>query len=193
MSVNYTQTRVTNHPMFPFIGLTTADWQPIAPLTGTTPDGVAYNIPLFLPDADKVAAIGGGRLLTNFDDYATTFNGLEVSLNKRMSNRWMVRLAGAYNNPQEHYDMAVPVNENGNPTRTDTFPLIRRRTVGAAQRRQRIGRRVRQPALELQRQRRLSAAVGHGSGRQPVRQAGHAVSVLPQRGARSRRHASASC
>lgn len=123
LSVNYTQTRVTNHPMFPFIGVTTANWEAIAPLTGTTPDGVAFNVPLFQPNAALVAANGGGRLLTNFDDYATTFQGVELSLTKRMSNRWMARVAGAWNNPQEHYDMAVPVNENGNPTVSDTFPL----------------------------------------------------------------------
>jgi hypothetical protein len=122
ISVNYTQTRVTNHPMFPFIGLTTSDWAPAAPLTGTV-DGISYNIPQFIPDANKVAANGGGRFLTNFDDYATTFNGIEMSLTKRMSNRWMARVAGSWNNPQEHYDMAVPVNENGNPTVSDTFPL----------------------------------------------------------------------
>jgi len=123
LSVNYTQTRVTNHPMFPFIGVETANWESIAPLTGTTSDGVVYNIPLFQPNAALVAANGGGRFLTNFDDYATTFNGVEMSLTKRMSNRWMARVAGAWNNPQEHYDMAVPVNENGNPTVSDTFPL----------------------------------------------------------------------
>jgi hypothetical protein len=124
LAVNYTQTRVTNHPMFPFIDVTTADWEPIAPLAGSTPDGVAFNVPLFQPNAAKVAANGGGRFLTNFDDYATTFQGVELSLTKRMSNRWMARVAGAWNNPQEHYDMAVPVSENGSPTRSDTFPLI---------------------------------------------------------------------
>ena len=123
LSVNYTQTRVTNHPMFPFIDVTTADWEAIAPLVGTTSDGVAYNIPLFQPNAAKVAANGGGRFLTNFDDYATTFQGVEMSLTKRMSSRWMARVAGAWNNPQEHYDMAVAVNETGNPTVSDTFPL----------------------------------------------------------------------
>jgi hypothetical protein len=95
----------------------------MAPLTGTTSDGVAYNVPLFQPNPALVAANGGGRFLTNFDDYATTFQGVEMSLTKRMSNRWMARVAGAWNNPQEHYDMAVPVNENGNPTISDTFPL----------------------------------------------------------------------
>jgi hypothetical protein len=85
---------------------------------------VAYNIPLFIPDATKVAATGGGRYLTNYEGYYTTFNGIELALTKRMSDRWMMRLATAWNNPKEHYDMDVPVDQSGNPTRTDTFPLI---------------------------------------------------------------------
>ena len=124
MQVNYTYGRVTNHPMFPFIGVATSDWQSIAPLTGSLPDGTAYNIPLFQPNPTIVANNGGGRILTNFDDYFTKFNGIELSINKRMSNRWQMRLATAYNNPTEGYDDIVPVSENGNPTRSDIFPLV---------------------------------------------------------------------
>jgi hypothetical protein len=40
-----------------------------------------------------------------------------------MSNRWQMRLATAYNNPTEGYDDIVPVSENGNPGRSDLFPL----------------------------------------------------------------------
>jgi hypothetical protein len=130
LQVNYTYSHVTDHPTAvnnssegPFIGLTTADWLPAGTLTGTTPDGIAYNIPLFAPDAAKVAAVGGGRLLTNYEGYTTSFNGLEVSVTKRMSNRWMMRLAAAYNDATEDYDMAIPVNLSGNPTITDTWPL----------------------------------------------------------------------
>ena len=123
VAVNYTHGHVSEHPMFPFIGLTTADWAPSGTATGTTPDGVQYSVPLFIPNADKVAAAGGGRILTNFDGYHTEFNGLEVSMTKRMSDRWMARLALSYNNPTESYD-GTPVSENGNPTRTDIFPLI---------------------------------------------------------------------
>jgi hypothetical protein len=120
---NYTYSKVTDHPMFPFIGVSTADWQALPNLVGTTPDGISYNIPLFQPNPTIVAANGGGRILTNFDGYFTTFNGIEVSLNKRMSNRWQMRLAAAWNNPREHYDDIVPVSENGSPTRSDIFPL----------------------------------------------------------------------
>ncbi len=111
-------------PDVPFIGITTADWAQFGTLAGTTPDGVAYNLPLFQPDGAIVGANGGGRFLTNFDGYYTMFNGIELSMTKRMSNRWQMRLATAWNNPTEGYDDGmVPVSENGNPTRSDIFPL----------------------------------------------------------------------
>jgi hypothetical protein len=131
MQVNYTYGKVSDVPTAtnntsegPFIGLTTADWLPTDPLVGTTPDGVSYTIPLYIPDAAKVEATGGGRYLTNYEGYSTSFNGIEFALNKRMSNGWMMRLAAAWNNPQEDYDMDVAVDQSGNPTRTDTFPLM---------------------------------------------------------------------
>ena len=72
-----------------------------------------------------MAAVGGGRLLTNFDGYSTTFNGIEVSMNKRMSNRWMMRLAGGVQQPDRSTTTwRSRSTENGNPTRSDIFPLI---------------------------------------------------------------------
>ena len=81
-------------------------------------------------------------------------------MNKRMSNRWQMRLAAAFNNPTEDYDQNLPVTENGNPTRTDIFPLITGGQLAPRSARQRLRRRVRQPALELQCERRLPAAAG---------------------------------
>ena len=49
--------------------------------------------------ARSSAANGGGRLLTNFDGYYTKFNGIELSMNKRMSNRWQMRLADRLQQP----------------------------------------------------------------------------------------------
>lgn len=121
---NYTYGRTTNHPYTPFIGLTSADFTAGTPLTGTLPSGQAYSIATFIPDANKVAAVGGGRIYTNFPGYATTFNGLEFALHKRMSNHWLMRLAAAWNNPQEHYDANPAVTDIGNPTRLDTNPLV---------------------------------------------------------------------
>ena len=72
--------------------------------------------------------------------------------------------------------MAVPVSETGVKTRSDTFPLISGGTWARAAPAGGFWRRVHRPALELQRQRRLSGGVGYRTGGQPVRQAGHAVS-----------------
>jgi hypothetical protein len=123
LQVNYSWNRTTNHPYTPFIGLTAADYTLGTPLTGTLQDGTTYNIPTYIPDANKVAAVGGGRLYTNYPDYATKFNGIEFAVNKRMSNRWMMRLGASYSNPTEDYGANPPINENGNPTSIDTTPL----------------------------------------------------------------------
>jgi TonB-dependent Receptor Plug Domain len=124
VQVNYTYGRTTNHPYTPFIGLTSADYAPGTPLTGTLPDGSSYNIPTWIPNADKVAAVGGGRLYTNYEGYASKFSGVEFALNKRMSNKWMMRLAAAFNNATEDYEQNPPITDIGNPTRLDTNPLI---------------------------------------------------------------------
>jgi hypothetical protein len=128
ISASYTYTRTTdvngNFTNFytPWIGLTPADYAPGAHLTGTLPDGSAYDIPTFIPDEDKVSAVNFGTLLTNYPGYRSYYNGVECTLTKRLSNKWMARVGGAWNAPNEHYD--VPVNEQGNPTRTDTTPLV---------------------------------------------------------------------
>ncbi len=123
LQVNYTWSYTYNFPQNPFIGITSADFSAGPTVTGTLPGGGAYSIPTFIPDATKVAAVGGGRLLTNWDDYHTTFNGIEVSVNKRMSNRWMMRLGTAWNNPREWYDMSPKVGFIGNRSPIDEWPL----------------------------------------------------------------------
>ena len=129
ISASYTYTRTsdvngnfTNY-YTPWIGLTTADYTASTTrLTGTLPDGSTYDVPTFIPDANKVGAVNFGTLLTNYPGYYSYYNGVEFTMTKRLSNRWMARAGGAWNAPREHYDVAV--NEQGNPTRTDTTPLV---------------------------------------------------------------------
>jgi hypothetical protein len=55
--------------------------------------------------------------------YYTYYNGLEMQVVKRMSNRWMARVGLAFNSADEHYDVLVNPNANGNITPTDTAAL----------------------------------------------------------------------
>lgn len=120
---SYSFARTTNFNYNPFVGLTPADYAPAANVTGTIPGGSSYSLPLFIPDNVKVTANGGGRLLTNWDDYYTTAQSIEATLTKRMSNKWMMRMAASYTIPREYYDMSPPVNFLGNPTNRDQEPL----------------------------------------------------------------------
>ncbi len=71
----------------------------------------------------KIAANGNGRILTNYDGYSSRYHGLELSLVKRMSDRWMARVGAAWNNATEHYSTNPPLDSLGNPTPLDTEPL----------------------------------------------------------------------
>ncbi|PYP98987.1 MAG: hypothetical protein DMF82_26050, partial [Acidobacteria bacterium] len=82
---------------YSWIGVNRADYHQGAPVTlkGFT------AIPWMLDD-NGVNNATGGLLLTNRPDYHRTFNGLEFSLVKRLSNKWMARAAFSYNDWKEY-------------------------------------------------------------------------------------------
>jgi len=80
--------------------------------------------PDLIPNAAKVAAGGNGFVTTNIPGYSTNFNGLELGLVKRLSNKWMSRVSFAWNNARDNYDSAAGIYDtNGNPTPTLSEPL----------------------------------------------------------------------
>jgi hypothetical protein len=105
----------------------------------TRGDSVAaggYTVLGYQPDPTLVDAGGSGRILTNQPGYAQRFNGFEATLTKRLSGRWMGRMAFSYNLFKQSYDTAIPVqggagvqgragpgNADGNPTPTDLNSL----------------------------------------------------------------------
>jgi hypothetical protein len=111
--------------------MSAANYSPGTVVTGTTPSGTPYSIQTFIPNAAAVAAGRNGRFLTNSDDYSQRFSGVELAATKRLSNKWMLRIAAGYNNHQEFYDAATPVVIDpegagiaaGNPTRLDNGVL----------------------------------------------------------------------
>ncbi len=109
----FTFRRTTDWPTWkPRIGLTSADY---TVASRQTAQGMSTTF--YAPNGDKVDASGGGRMLTNRPDYHSTYSGLELSLNKRLSNKWMARVAFSYNNWVEYLDGPGAVQ---NPTRTDS-------------------------------------------------------------------------
>lgn len=130
VQANYTYTRTSNfngnftNYYTPWVGLTAADYLPGALLSGTIPGtDQSYSVQTYIPDPAKVKANGNSRMLTNQPGYYSYYHGVEVSVVKRMSNRWMMRVGAAYNDAKENYD-STPLNDAGNPTRTDLNPLI---------------------------------------------------------------------
>ena len=127
VQVNYSLTRTHNFAgsstYNPWIGLTIADYTAGPVVTGTLPDGQQYSVQVWTPDSAKITANGNGRLLTNYEGYSSRYNGLEVSVVKRMSGRWMARVGAAWNHATEHHSTDRPRNSLGNPTRLDTEPL----------------------------------------------------------------------
>jgi len=130
VNVNYSYTRTTDlfgnftGRITPRVGVTLADYAPGSGFSGTLPDGTPYNVATFIPNAAKVTAGGNGFATTNIPDYATDYHGLELSLVKRLSNRWMARAAFSWNNAREHFGSAAAIYDtNGNPTPTLSEPL----------------------------------------------------------------------
>jgi hypothetical protein len=81
-----------------------------------------------------VTAGGNGRFETNDPNYSQTYNGVEFAAIKRLSNRWMARIAAGWNDHTEDWGDGTPVSINdadGNPTRLDVDSLVNGGQVAA--------------------------------------------------------------
>jgi hypothetical protein len=79
-----------------------------------------FTVTPFSPDAALALANNNGRILSNRPDYHTAYSGIELSMTKRLSNRWMGRVAFSWMDWTEHYTGPDAVL---NPTRTNRNPL----------------------------------------------------------------------
>jgi len=131
VQASYTNTRTTDlfgnfsSNITPRTGVTLADYSPGTRLTGTLPDGAPYDVPTWVANGAKVVAGGLGFLVTNVPGYSTDYHGVEFGMVKRLSDRWMGRVAISFNNAREHFDDPAGLYDtNGNPTPTITEPLV---------------------------------------------------------------------
>jgi hypothetical protein len=141
----YTYRRISDLPYRPRLGgpcgtpptsascriLQGSDYIPTDPVTAG-----GYTVTGYTPDPTLVDAGGSGRILTNQPGYMQNFNGFEATLTKRLSSKWMGRMAFSYNLYKQSYDTAIPVqggagvqgraspgNPDGNPTPTEVNSL----------------------------------------------------------------------
>ena len=109
----YTFRRTNDWPTWdPRIGMTSADYT-----VAGNPSSGGFSALVYAPNQAKIDATGGGRILENRPDYHSTYQGLELTLNKRLSNRWQTRVAFSLNDWREYVDGP---NAFQNPTHTDS-------------------------------------------------------------------------
>jgi carboxypeptidase family protein/TonB-dependent receptor-like protein len=129
----YTYRRATDFGMRPLIGgpctgdPTLESCNVIAPsqyAAGTPASANGFTVIPYSPNSALVTAGGGGRINTNRDGYFTKFNGLEFTMTKRLSNKWMARAAFSFNDWTEHWDGVTPTTALGSPGRTEIDPLV---------------------------------------------------------------------
>jgi hypothetical protein len=87
-----------------------SDYEQYATLTGTLPNGLAFSEPVYQIRQSVLDSLGGvppGFFTFNRHDFSTTYNGLELTLTKRLAGRWMARGSFAWNDNRQH------VGENG--------------------------------------------------------------------------------
>jgi hypothetical protein len=134
VGVNYTYRHGTDYAQRPWVGaacdletataascnaLQATNYTQNAPVTAN-----GYTAVTFSPNAALRAAGNGGRIRTNRDGYSTTFNGLELTLTKRLSSKWMSRVAFSWNDWTEDFS-GTPTSFLGNPGQTETDPLVK--------------------------------------------------------------------
>ncbi len=96
-------------------------YTPVPPVTRTA-GGVTGTVQGYQPDVNLVNAGGNGRYITNRADYSRVYKGFEVTLNKRLANKWGGRVAFAYNDWTEQWG-GTPTSATLNPTKLNTDAL----------------------------------------------------------------------
>lgn len=106
--------------------ITGADYVQIGTLTGNLPTGFdganggTYNVPYYGITNGSLYPSSKGTLFQSRDGYSQKYKGFELTATKRMSNKWMARLAFSANSWREYFDstaaMVNPTHQLGNPS-----------------------------------------------------------------------------
>jgi len=100
--------------------ITNADYVQYTTLAGTLPNGTPYGpVPVYGVNPALISSIGGypgGFYFTNRGDYNQVYSGAELTLTKRLSNRWMARANFSYGINDQHLGAnGCPGDPNNGP------------------------------------------------------------------------------
>jgi len=116
VGVGYTYRRYTGTPWPQRTGLTPADYEVAGFLDGTLFDGTAFHQAYY--QLRPGVEIPAGLTLRNRPDWNTTYNGVDLTFQKRLTNKWLVRGSFTYSDWKQHggagscYD---PTSDRGGP------------------------------------------------------------------------------
>jgi hypothetical protein len=97
----FTWRRTSDLAWYPFIGVTTADYELGESVTTDGYTSQGYILKDGVMDRPEVT---GGDILVNKPDYNRTYKGIELTMNKRLSNKWMTRVAFSWGDWRENYN-----------------------------------------------------------------------------------------
>lgn len=107
------------------IGVSRNDFFEATRVTGTTPETGAFDVPVFgLPLAKHPP--GNGREAQTRPGYHQRYLGLELSVVKRMSNRWMARFGFSTSDHNEYFDDPARAIQDPTPSAStnSVSPLV---------------------------------------------------------------------
>jgi hypothetical protein len=112
-------------------GLRGSDYQQIDTFTGSLSPVGSFSVPIYGVIPGHIPANRAATTYTQRDGYHQRYMGFEVAATKRMSNRWMARVAFSTNSHKEYFDgpeaMTDPTPTQGNPNK-DGGTVIRSST-----------------------------------------------------------------
>lgn len=100
VGVTYTYRKYTGALWPHRTGLTTADYEVGGSLTGVLFNGAPFDVPYY--QLDPGVAVPAGVTLSNRPDWDTTYNGVDLTFQKRLSNKWLVRGGATWQNWNQH-------------------------------------------------------------------------------------------
>jgi len=118
LSGTVTWRNFTNH-VWRNNGLRASDYTQISTFTGTQDPVGAFSVPVYGVIPARIPANRAATTYQSRDGYSQRYLGFELAATKRMSNRWMARLAFSTNDHREYFDgpeaMTDPTSTLANP------------------------------------------------------------------------------